>query len=134
MGVRVVVELQGLSEVLGNLDKIESKAQEGVVKQTTQLGQDALSVWKNATPKRTGRLAGEDFANIGGLSFTMENGVFYYGFVDEGHMSPRGWTTKHGYRPAKRRSHVSGRMMTATLIDFLEENLEQYLAKFLEGV
>lgn len=132
MGVKVTIEFQGLQAVLDNLESIEARAQDNLEKQTVQLTRDAQDAWRNATPVRTGRLMGADRGIPGGLEVEFINTVRYYKWVDEGHMTPAGWHTKHGYRPAKRRSHVGGKFMTEALVEFLEGNIEEYLSKFLD--
>lgn len=129
---KVIIEIDGLQTVLGNLDSIEARAQDNLEKQTTQLTKDAQDAWRGATPVRTGRLMGGDRGVPGGLEAEFINAVRYYPFVDEGHNTPAGWHTRHGYRPAKRRSHVGGRFMTDKLIEFLSENIEAYLSKFID--
>jgi hypothetical protein len=134
MGVRVVIEWSGLEQVISNLADIEEKAPQNLEHQMAELAHDTEEEWKQNTPRRTGKLQDADVVEPDGLSFTMKNSVHYYPFVDEGHNTPRGWRTKHGYRPAKRRSHVEGREMTSKTIDFIEENLEDHLSKFLDNV
>lgn len=132
MGVRVLIEFQGLQTVLGNLDSIGEKAEKNLEAQVKQLAKDTEEAWIQATPRRTGRLQGADKAKPAGLEFTLQNDVYYYKFVDEGHDTPRGWHTKHGYRLAKHRSHVEGRNITEKAIQFITANILDYLAKFLD--
>lgn len=133
MGAKIVVELEGLDRVLNNLGSIGEEAVAGIEKQTAQLAADTQVAWRNATPSRTGRLRAGDTAESGGMQFSLLNGVVYYPFSDEGHMTPKGWHTRKGFRPAKRRSHVSGHMMTEKAVEFIEENILTYLSKFLDG-
>lgn len=132
MGVKVTVELLGLETVIANLDKIGEQAPSNLEKQAEALAKDSLDAWQGATPVRSGRLKGGSSADVGGLSITFTNGIKYYPFRDLGHMTPMGWHTAHGYRPAKRRSHVGGAFMTEKLVDFVSENIEEYLSKFLD--
>lgn len=134
MGARVIITFQGVEQVLGNLTQIEEKAGQNLQKQTNELAKATEQAWKEATPRRTGRLQDADKAETAALSFTLRNATFYYPFVDEGHMTPRGWRTKHGYRLAKRRSRVKGREMTQKAVEFIRQNIREYLSKFLEGV
>jgi hypothetical protein len=133
MGAKVVIELEGLSTVLSNLERIEAQALSNLERQTVQLTRDAQDAWREKTPVRSGRLMGQEKGIPGGLEVEFINNVRYYPFVDEGHMTPAGWHTKHGYRPAKRRSHVEGKFMTNALVEFLEGNIEEYLSKFIDG-
>lgn len=133
MGARVTIELIGLETVIANLDKIGEQAPANLEKQTAELARGAQDAWDAVTPVRSGRLIGGNKAEVGGLSITFMNGVYYYKFVnDPGHMTPAGWHTRHGYRPARRRSHVAGKPMTETLVDFVSENIEEYLSKFID--
>lgn len=132
-GARVIVTLEGLDEVLGNLTAINEKAQDSLIKQVQMLARDTEQFWKQVTPRRTGRLQAGDRAEGSGLSFTLNNSVRYYPFVDTGHWTPRGWRTRHGYRLAKRRSHVEGREMTSKTVDFITRNILEYLSKFLDN-
>lgn len=134
MGARVTIVWDGMETVLDNLTKIEEKGGENLIKLTADLSKDTEHAWKEATPRRTGRLQDDERAQPAGLSFTLENSTYYYKFVDEGHMTPKSWRTRHGYRPAKRRSHVEGRLMTEKAVEFIESNIEEYLSKFLDGV
>ena len=132
MGARVTIEWIGLDEAVNRLGEIEVRAEENLVKQVAALARDTEQEWKQATPRRTGRLQEADVAKPDGLSFTLNNDVYYYPFVDEGHWTPKGWRTRHGYRPAKRRSHVAGREMTSQAVEFIEGNITDYLSRFLD--
>src|SRR6266567_349821 len=132
MGIRIIVKIINLETVLANLDAIHEKAIQGVIKQTERLASDTNDAWRAATPRRSGRLSGGSGYKVSGMSFTLNNAVKYYPFVDEGHMSPKGWNTKHGYRPAKKRSHVPGHFMTNKAVEFIEEHILEYLSKFLD--
>ncbi len=135
MGAKVVIVLEGLDEVLNRLDEIGKKAGENLQMITKDFGEAIQEEWQEVTPRgKTGRLQGGDKADAHGLSITLENDVFYYKFLDEGHRTPAGWHTKHGYRPAKRRSQVEGRLMTERVTKFIEENIEDRYSKFLDNV
>lgn len=135
MPVSVRITFQGLEETIARLTEIEGKAGDNLVKQAAALAKDTESYWKQVTPRgKTGRLQEGDRVEPSGLSFRLNNVVRYYGWVDEGHNTPRGWRTKHGYRLAKRRSHVAGREMTPKTIEFIKQNMPLYLAKFLDNV
>lgn len=132
--VRVTVTVDGVEQVLSNLTRIGEQSEQNLVKLTKNLADDGKAAWKEGTPRRTGRLQGEETAEASGLSITYSSPTRYYDWVDAGHYTPRGWRTKHGYRPAKRRSHVAGREMTPKLIDWLTQNTPEYLSRFLDGV
>ena len=134
MGARVVIQWQGLDAAISRLTEIEEKAPQALERQMATLATDTEQEWKQNTPRRTGRLQGADVVEPDGLSFTLKNNVYYYKFVDEGHQTPRGWRTKHGYRLAKRRSHVAGREMTSKTMQFVMQNITRYLSKFLDNV
>ncbi len=134
MGAKVSITWEGLDEVLGNLSDIEEKGQENLVKQTAELASQTEAAWKEATHRRSGRLQDAEQAKPDGLSFTLNDDVYYYDWVNSGHETARGWRTKHGYRPAKHRSHVAGQEMTEKAIDFVEEHIEDALSSFLDGV
>lgn len=131
---RVVIEWQGLETVISNLSRIEEIAPRNLERQVAALARDTEQEWKQVTPRRTGRLQNADISEPDGLSFTLKNNVYYYKFVDEGHNTPRGWRTKHGYRPAKRRSHVAGREITSKTVQFIIQNINRYLSQFLDNV
>jgi hypothetical protein len=133
MGVVVKVTIEGDEEVLARLKEIQEKARENLVKLTADFAKDTEADWQEVTPRRSGRLQEADVTVPAGLSFTMENDVYYYPFVDTGHRTPAGWRTKHGYRPAKHRSYVEGRLMTERAVDYIEENLTEKLSHFLDG-
>lgn len=133
--MRVIIEIEGLTEVLGNLSAIEEKAPINIEKQVGLLARDTeQEAWQPATPSRTGQLRSADIAQASGLSFTLQNGTRYYDWVNDGHNTPAGWRTKRGYRVAKRRSHVAGREMTQKAVQFVEQNILDYLSKFLDDV
>lgn len=134
MGVKVTITWDGIEEAVSRLGTISERGQQNLVKLTANLADDGKTAWREVTPHRTGRLQGEEEAISSGLSATFRSSTFYYPFVSEGHYTPRGWRTKHGFRPAKRRSHVAGREMTAKLVDWLRQNTPEYLSKFLDGV
>lgn len=134
MGARVTITWNGIEEVISNLTTIEEKGQENLIKQTAKLADATKQTWKDNTHRRSGRLQDAEEAPVEGLSFTLNNSVYYYDWVNDGHNTPRGWHTRHGYRPAKRRSHVEGQEMTQKAVEFIEDNIEEYLSKFLDGV
>lgn len=134
MGARVIIQWQGLDAALSRLSEIEEKVPQNIERQVTALAEATEQEWKQNTPRRTGKLQDADKAEPDGMSFTLNNSVYYYKFVDEGHNTPRGWRTKHGYRPAKRRSHVAGREMTSKTIQFVLQRMNDYLSKFLDNV
>lgn len=133
MGARVIISWEGLDTVISNLTTIEDNAQQGVEQQVAALARDTEQAWRQATPRRTGRLQNADQTDVDGLSFTLNNATRYYPFVDTGHETARGWRTKHGYRLAKRRSHVAGREMTSKAVQFVVQNINSYLSKFLDN-
>lgn len=131
MPIRVTVKITGLTEVLSNLDRIGNDAEQNLRNIVATLAEDTKIAWNDATPSRTGRLRGGEIAPASGLRFQLEDAVYYYPFVNDGHMTPRGWHTKHGYRPAKRRSHVEGKFMTEAAVDFVSNNILNRLSRFL---
>jgi hypothetical protein len=134
MGARVIIEWQGLDAAISRLTEIGEKAPQGVEHQMAALANATEEVWKEHTPRRTETLEEGDVVEPDGLSFTLKNSVYYYKFVDEGHNTPKGWRTKHGYRLAKRRSHVAAREMTSKTMQFVAQNIVRYLSKFLDNV
>lgn len=139
MGARVVIQFQGIEETIARLTQIEEKAGENLVKQVKELSDDGKSAWRQATPRRKGRLQDEEDATPSGLSITFKSPTFYYDWVSEGHDTPKGWRRRRKdgttyYQKAKRRSHVKGREMTEKLVDWLRQNTREYLSKFLDGV
>jgi hypothetical protein len=134
MSAKVIIEWAGLQQMISNLAAIEEKAPQNIGKQVATLAKDTEQFWRQATPRRTGQLQGADKAEPSGLSFTLNNATRYYDWVSEGHRTPSGWRTKRGYRPAKRRSYVKGQEMTSKTVQFVEQNIEKYLSKFLDDV
>jgi len=131
---KVIISFDGLDKVIGNIEMIGDKAPSNIEKQVGLLARDTEKAWQQATPTRTGQLRSADKAQAQGMSFTLQNAVHYYPFVDEGHNTPAGFRTRRGYRPAKRRSHVQGKQMTDAAIQFVEQNILNYLSKFLDNV
>lgn len=134
MGAKVIITIEGLDEVLNRLDEIGKKAGENVQQITQQFARDSEQFMQEVTPVRTGRLRQGDKAEAQGLSFTLQNGEKYYPFVSDGHMTPAGWHTRRGYRPAKRRSHVAGKHITEQTVQYIEENIEDRYSRFLDNV
>lgn len=134
MPIKITVQWDGLQEALERLDEMEERAPENLQTHLHAFGEDVEQAWRDNTPRRTGRLQGGDMVELDGLTLTLNNDVYYYKFLDEGHMTPRGWHTRHGYRPAKRRSHVEGREITAKTTEFIEENLADALSTFLDDL
>jgi hypothetical protein len=133
VGLKITISFQGIEEVIGNLTRIEEQGQKNLIKLTAELANDTEKAWKAGTPEgKTKRLRGEERAEPSGMSFTLISPTFYYKFVDEGHNTPLGWKTKHGWRPAKRRSHVAGRDMTPKAVEFIRQNIRPYLVRFLD--
>jgi hypothetical protein len=134
MGAKVVVTFEGLDEVLNRLSQIEEKAPQNLQTQIERLAKDTEHAWRQATPRRTGRLQGEENSQTVRFGFTLNNNTRYYPFVDAGHWTPRGWRTRRGYRLAKRRSHVEGRHMTEKAMEFITDNILKYLAKAFDNI
>lgn len=138
MGARVTITIEGLDQAITRLTEIKEKGEENLIKQVKKLSDDGRDAWKDATPRRKGRLQEEEEGVAAGLSIAFKSPTYYYDWVNEGHDTPRGWhrLTKHGvvWRAAKHRSHVAGREMTPKLMEWLTDNTEEYLAKFLDGV
>lgn len=134
MGAKVIIEWQGLDQAISRLTEIQEKAPESLATQVKELAKATEQTWKEATPHRTGTLQGADKAEVDGLMFTLNNNVHYYPFVNDPHRTPAGWRTKRGYRLAKRRSEVPGKYMTEKAVEFIEQNAEEYLSKFLDNV
>jgi hypothetical protein len=134
MGAKVVITFQGLEETISRLDAIEEKAGQNLQTQTERLAKDSEQVWQQNTHRRSGRMQSEERAVPARLSFTLNNTTRYYEWVDKGHMTPRGWRTRRGYRLAKRRRRVEGQHMTEKAVQFIEQNATQYLSKFLDNV
>ncbi len=133
MGVKVTITWDGLEQVISNLSDIGENAPKNLERQVVELAKDTKQAWRENTPRgKTGRLQDEEEVEPDGLSFTLNSTTKYYKFVDEGHQTPKGWNTRHGYRPAKKRSHVAAREITSKTVEFIEENIEEYLSKFLE--
>jgi hypothetical protein len=133
-GAKVVITFEGLDQVIARLSEIETKGEENLVKLTKTLASDTEQAWKDVTHRRSGRLQEGDVTEAMGLSFVLKNAVYYYRWVNDGHWTPRGWRTKRGYRLAKRRSHVEGQEMTQKAMMFVQQNILEYLSKFLNGV
>jgi hypothetical protein len=131
--LRVTISFEGLDTVVGNLANIEETAGVNLQKQVMQLAKATETAWRGATPRRSGRLQAGDKAESSGLQFTLTNPVRYYDWVSEGHNTAAGWHTKRGYRRAKRRSHVAGRYMTQAAMDFVEQNILEYMSRFLDN-
>jgi hypothetical protein len=134
MGARATVVIEGLEAVQSRLTAIGEKAEQNLQTQVERLAKDAEQAWKQATPRRTGRLQEGDRAETARLSFTLNNAIKYFDWVDRGHMTARGWRTRHGYRLAKHRRRVEGQHMTEKAIDFIRQNIREALSKFLDSV
>lgn len=134
MAVKITVQWDGLQEALERLDSMEERAPESLQSRLHAFGEDVEQVWRDNTPRRTGKLQGGDSVEPDGLSLTLNNDVYYFDFVDKGHWTPRGWHTRHGYRPAKRRSHVEGREITTKTTEFIEGHLADALSTFLDDL
>lgn len=140
MGAHITIQFEGIQEMMKRLSEIEEKAEHNLETEMKDLADDTKTAWKENTPKgKTGRLQDEEDVPSAGLEFTLQSPTRYYKFVDEGHDTPRGWRrrTKDGrqiYVEAKRRSHVKGREMTKKATDFVNNNLERRLSRFLDNV
>jgi hypothetical protein len=132
--MKITIEFSGLTENIEYLTSIGEKAPVGIEKQAGLLARDAKGVWQGGTPQRSGHLRSGDTAQIEGMSFTLNNAVRYYDWVNDGHNTPAGFRTRRGYRPAKRRSHVAGREMTQKAVQFIQENAVGYISKFLDYI
>ena len=130
--MRVTITFYGLTETIEHITKFRDNVPKNIEKQVELLARDTKTAWSGATPRRTGRLAAGNTAPATSMGFTLENGIFYYDWVDAGHQTPAGWHTKRGYRPAKRRSHIAGREMTRSAVQFIEENISVYLSKVFD--
>lgn len=130
-GIKVTITFEGLDEAISHFAQIPDQSRANLIKKTASFSKTAETAWKGVTPVRSGRLQGGDVADASDLTITFMNGVYYYVFRDQGHMTPRGWHTAHGYRLAKRRSHVGGAFMTDRLVEYIESNIGEALSSFL---
>ena len=130
MGVKVTISFEGIDTVISNLDAIGKKTEQNIQDITATLGADALDVMREATHVRTGKLREGDTLDVGHFSFELFNDVRYAGWVNWGHMTPRGWRLPGGgYRPAKRRSHVEGEFFLEKSVEFVEQEILDRLGK-----
>jgi hypothetical protein len=135
MGARVIIAWQGLDQAISRLVEIEEKAPQAIEAQVKAFADDTQAYWRQVTPHgKTGRLEEGDNVEPDGMSFTMKNSIYYFDWVNDGHMTPRGWRTKRGYRFAKRRSHVAAREMTSKTAQFIIENIGNSLSKSLDNI
>jgi hypothetical protein len=135
MGAKVTITWDGLEQMIGDLSAMEEKAPQNIEAQTKKLAEDTKQVLVQNTPKgKTGRLREGDETVPAGMSFTIQNSVFYFDFVSDGHKTARGWRTKRGYRKAKRQSYVEGKHITEKATDFVAQNIEGYLSKFMDNL
>lgn len=134
MGYTIRVEWEGLGEAVSRFSQMGEKLNSNLENQSQALGRAGKDAWDSATPVRSGRLKGGNVANAEGLTVTFSNAVKYYVWVDEGHMTRRGHMTKHGFKPAKRRSHVAGKFMTEKLVQWAKENVGEYLQKAVDDL
>lgn len=128
-GVKVTIAFEGIDTVISNLDKIGQKTEQNIQDITAKLGTDAQDVMREHTPERKGRLREGDALDVGKFEFTIFNEVYYAGWRNWGHMTPRGWHTRRGYRPAKRRSHVEGAFFLEQAVEFVEKEIIDRLGK-----
>lgn len=134
MSAKVSVVLEGLDTVLNNLTKIEEKAPQNLQTQIERLAKDAKQVWQQNTHRRSGRMQSEERVEVVRFGFSLNNITKYYDWVNDGHLTARGWRTRRGYRLAKRRSRVPGQHMTEKAMEFVTQNILEYLSKFLDNV
>lgn len=131
MGIRVTISVEGVDAVVANLSSLQGQIPQRLERGMGQITSVGEAYWRSVTPFRTGKLAGGDVAEPSGLVATFRNSVYYYKFVDAGHWTPKGWHTRRGYRLAKRRSHVAGRLMTSKTAEFLKSNAAPILVAAL---
>jgi hypothetical protein len=129
MGIRVIISFEGIDEVIGDIEGWGEHIETNIEEAMAELATDTQEAWQEATPRRTGRLQEGDKATPEGMSFTLANPVYYYGWRNDGHATPRGWRTRHGYRPAKKHSFVKGARMSEAAIHFVRGELMQRLGK-----
>ena len=132
MGLRVIVTFEGLDTVLSNLERYETAFPQNIEQAMAVLGEDALNVMRGATHVRTGTLRSGDTLETSGMGFTLSNYVRYAKFVERGHMTPAGFHTRHGYRPAKRRSHVGPFPFLKPAVEYVEAEIIDRLAAALQ--
>lgn len=141
MSFRVNIVMEGVQETISRLNQIEEKTQQNLVNIAGQISDDGKTAWKEATPygrssakRKTPHMRDDENATPSGLSVSFTSPTYYYDWVDKGHKTPEGWQRPWGYQVAKKRSFVKGREMTKKLVDWLSQNMTQYLSKFLDNV
>jgi hypothetical protein len=134
MGYTVRIEWEGLDNAISRFQGMGEQLNSNLEKQAEALAKGGNDAWDAVTPVRSGRLKGGNRGEAGGLTVTFSNATRYYVWVNDGHNTPAGWHTRHGYRPAKRRSHVGGKFMTQKLVEWLEGNIGEYLQKALDDL
>lgn len=135
MGYTVRIEWEGLDGAISRFTQMSGQLNNNLENQVEALARAGKDAWDAVTPVRSGRLKGGNVADAGGLTITFSNGVYYYKFVNiPGHRTPS-YFHRHGrIVPAKRISHVPGKPMTETLVQFLEGAVGEYLQKAVDDL
>lgn len=129
--VRIRVEWEGISAMEARIDSIGQKTVQNIEKNMHNLGEDAHVVMQEHTHVRSGRLLEGDQLNVAGMSFELANQVRYAKFIEGGHMTPSYFHTRHGIRPAKKRSFVGPFPFLEPAVEFGMENILEYLSHSL---
>jgi len=108
MPVIVRITVEGVGEAISYLQSVDADLRGALQDTMSQFGSDSQDFMKEATPARKGTLRSGDALAQGDMQFTLSNVVYYAGWRNFGHNTPRGWHTRHGYRLAKKRSFVEG--------------------------
>ena len=128
MPIRVRIEFEGIDTVIGNLEAYGEELPVRIEEVMAKLADETQEAWQEATPVRTGHLRQWDVTHPGGMTFTLENPVYYYPFVDAGHAVRSGWRVKG---PVV--GHVAARNMTQHAVQFVEGNLLDRLGSAISG-
>lgn len=129
MAYRVTIEWQGLDNAISRFSRMGEQLTNNLENQAQALGKAGKDAWDAVTPVRSGRMRSGNEGNAEGLTITFSNATYYYPFVDRGHRTPS-YFHRHGrIVPAKRVSHVPGKLMTEKLVEFLQGATREYLEK-----
>jgi hypothetical protein len=135
MGLTIKIVYEGLEEAIAHMEKIDTRIPANMERQMKEIASAGETAWHGVIPRgRTGQLSGQAKGEASGMVATFSDDTWYYGLVNDGHSTARGWRRPWGYQVAKRVSHVEGREMTKALAQWARNNAGEYLAKALKDL
>ena len=135
MGLIISITYEGLDEAIAYMLSLDKVIPANIEKQMKAIATDGETAWQGVIPKgRTGDLSGNAKGEASGMTAIFSNTTWYYGLVNDGHSTARGWRRPWGYQEAKQVGHVGGKEMTKALAQWVKGHAKAYMLQAVKDI